>query len=365
MKCLLVALLPVLCSALTGNHVTVSIGGSTYQHGVKVDHPAQIQTPAYSAPAPVHHAPPPAVYHTPTTYHTQAPVYPTAAPVYPKPATYHTTAPVYHTPTAVYHKPATVYHKQATVYPKPATVYHKPVTVYHKPATVYHQPTPQYHTPKQNCSVVDEVIKAKVCTPAFETKCTTVDVTVKAIVDKEQCQDITRTVCTTADEVIENNICVYSYEKQSEKTVATTVAVTYAKECTNQKVTVCQPSQGYSHQSYGQQYCKEDYQKTCYNVPKVTPVEKKVSVVFPSPVKSCSDKPITIPRVSCEDLIENKCITVPDVKDEIKKVEKCEVSLAEPSCQEVSLTLPKQVCTDLVYGHAQELTAHQYHAKVL
>merc|ERR1712106_185660 len=344
MECLLVALLPALCSALTGNRVTVSIGGSTYQHGVKGDHPAQVQTPAYSASAPVHHAPPPAVYHTPTTYHTQAPVYPTAAPVYPKPATYHT--------------PATVYHK-------PATVYHKPATVYHKPATVYHQPAPQYHTPKQNCSVVDEVIKAKVCTPAFETKCKTVDVTVKAIVDKEQCQDITRTVCTTADEVIENNICVYSYEKQSEKTVATTVAVTYAKECTNQKVTVCQPSQGYSHQSYGQQYCKEDYQKTCYNVPKVTPVDKKVSVVFPSPVKSCSDKPITIPRVSCEDLIENKCITVPDVKDEIKKVEKCEVSLAEPSCQEVSLTLPKQVCTDLVYGHAQELTAHQYHAKVL
>ena len=230
---------------------------------------------------------------------------------------------------------------------------------------MYHKPAPQYQATKQNCSVIDEVVKAKVCTPVFESKCTSVDVTVKAIVDKEQCQDITRTVCTTADEVIENNICVYSYEKQSEKTVATTVAVTYAKECTNQKVTVCQPSQGYSHQSYGQQYCKEDYQKTCYNVPKVTPVDKKVSVVFPSPVKSCSDKPITIPRVSCEDLIENKCITVPDVKDEIKKVEKCNVSLAEPSCQEVSLTLPKQVCTDLVYGHAQELTAHQYHAKVL
>merc|ERR1712106_892786 len=285
--------------------------------------------------------------------HTQAPVYPTAAPVYPKPATYHTTAPVYHTPAAVFHEPATVYHK-------PATVYHKPGTVYHKPATVYHQPAPQYHTPKQNCSVVDEVIKAKVCTPAFESKCTSVDVTVRAIVDKEQCQDITHTVCTTADEVIENNICLYSYEQQSEYVVATTVAVTYAKECTSQKVTVCQPSQ-----SYGQQFCKQEVQKTCYNVPKVTPVDKKVLVTFPTPVKSCSDKPITIPRVSCEDLTEHKCITVPDVKDEIKKVEKCKVLLAEPSCQEVSLTLPKQVCTDLVHGNAQELTAHQYHAKVL
>merc|ERR1711874_736102 len=51
---------------------------------------------------------------------------------------------------------------------------------------------------------------------AFETKCSSVDLTVKTIVDKEQCQDITRTVCTVSDEVVENNICVYSYEKQSE-----------------------------------------------------------------------------------------------------------------------------------------------------
>jgi len=209
------------------------------------------------------------------------------------------------------------------------------------------------------------VVKAKICTPAFDTKCSTVDVKVKAIVDKEQCQDITRTVCTSADEVMENKICVYSYEKQSEDTVAKTVKVTYAKECKSQRVTVCQPAQGYSHQSYGHQYCKEEDQQTCYNVPKVTAVDKKVSVVFPSPIKSCSDKPITIPRVSCEDLIEKKCITVPDVQEKTEKVEKCEVSLSEPSCQEVSLTLPKQVCVGLVYGHAEEITAKQYHAKVL
>merc|ERR1711874_116364 len=105
------------------------------------------------------------------------------------------------------------------------------------------------------------------------------DLTVKTIVDKEQCQDITRTVCTVSGEVVENNICVYSYEKQSESTVATTVKVTYAKECSKQYVTVCQPGRGYG--GY------------------------------------------------------------------------------------VSLALPKQVCTELVYGHAKAITAQQYHAKVL
>jgi len=132
-------------------------------------------------------------------------------------------------------------------------------------------------------------------------------------------------------------------------------------------VTVCQPAQGHSYHSYGQpqQYCKEEDQETCYNVPKVTAVDTKVSVTYPSPIKSCSNKPITIPRVTCEDVIEEKCITVPDVKEETEKVEKCEVSLAEPKCQYIDLTLPKQVCVGLVYGHAVELTAKQYHAKVL
>jgi len=315
MKCLLMTILPALCSAQS--HVQVSLGGTTYAHGAKVELPAA------------------------------SPVYSSA----PAPATYHTPAPVYHTPAPVYHTPA--------------PVYHTPAPVYHRPAT-YHA-APVYHTPKQNCSVVDEVAKVKVCTPAFETKCSSVDLTVKTIVDKEQCQDITRTVCTVSDEVVENNICVYSYEKQSESTLATTVKVTYAKECSKQYVTVCQPGRGYGgyQQSYGQQYCKQQPQNTCYNVPKVTKAEKKVSVVFPSPVKSCTNKPISVPRVSCEDLIENKCITVPDVKDEVKSVEKCEVALAEPSCQYVSLTLPKQVCTELVYGHAKAITAQQYHAKVL
>merc|ERR1711874_447214 len=168
MKCLLMTILPALCSAQS--HVQVSLGGTTYAHGAKVELPAA------------------------------SPVYSSA----PAPATYHTPAPV-------------------------------------------------YHTPKQNCSVVDEVAKVKVCTPAFETKCSSVDLTVKTIVDKEQCQDITRTVCTVSDEVVENNICVYSYEKQSESTLATTVKVTYAKECSKQYVTVCQPGRGYGgyQQSYG------------------------------------------------------------------------------------------------------------------
>lgn len=332
MKSLLLAVLP-LCSALTGSHVQFSLGGSSYSHGAKVDHPAP--TPVYTTPAPVY-TKPVAVYHTPApTYQEPAPVYQTQAPVY------HTPAPVYQTQAPVYHKPALVY----------------------QTAPQYHA-APAYHTPKQNCSVVDEVVKAEVCTPALETKCSSVDLAVKVIVDKEQCQDITRTVCSAKDETIENKICVYTYEKESKDTTAKTVEVTYAKECKKQRVNVCQPAQGYNYHSYGQQYCKAEYQETCYNIPKVSPKDTDVSVVFPSPVKTCTDKSITIPRISCENITEEKCITVPETKEETEKVEKCEVTLAAPSCQYVDLTLPKQVCVGLVYGHATPITAQQYHAKV-
>merc|ERR1719435_508091 len=74
-------------------------------------------------------------------------------------ATYQHGAPIGQQPTP------TTYHQPAPVYPTQAHTYHKPTTQYHTAAPVYHT------AKKQNCSVVDEVVKAKVCTPAFETKC--------------------------------------------------------------------------------------------------------------------------------------------------------------------------------------------------
>ena len=39
-----------------------------------------------------------------------------------------------------------------------------------------------YHAPKHNCSVVDVVESAEVCTPAFETVCETIEVPTKEII---------------------------------------------------------------------------------------------------------------------------------------------------------------------------------------
>ena len=171
----------------------------------------------------------------------------------------------------------------------------------------------------------------------------------------EQCYPVTRTVCTESVSVIDNEICTYSYQQKTESTTAKTVEVPYKKVCDTQMVTVCQPTPGYGYHSYGHNYCKEVAQETCYNVPVVTPVEPAVEVAYPEPIKSCVNKPINLIVISCEDLTAEKCITVPEVMDDIEVEEKCITQLAAPACQTVDLTLPKQVCKEINYGYAENV----------
>ena len=164
-------------------------------------------------------------------------------------------------PTQTYHQPA--YHQPA--YHQPA--YHQPA--YHQPA--YHQPAYHgYEHPKHNCSVLDVVEPADVCTPHIDTTCAPVELSRKSVKDVEQCYDVTRTVCTETIDEIDNEICTYSYQQKSEDTTAKTVAVTFEKICDVQMVTVCQPTPGYGYHSYGHNYCKEVAQETCYHFPVVT-----------------------------------------------------------------------------------------------
>merc|ERR1712008_583447 len=233
--------------------------------------------------------------------------------------------------------------------PAPAYGGYAPAPAYggYAPAPQYHQPVAHhavvhhgYEHPKHNCSVLDVVEAAEVCTPALETVCTPIELTRKSIKDVEQCYTVTRTVCTESTEVIDNEVCTYSYQPKTEGTTAKTVEVTFEKMCETQMVTVCQPApQGYGYgHSYGHNYCKEVGQETCYNVPVVTVVEPAVDVIYPEPIKTCVNKPINLPRISCEDLSEEKCIT----------------ALAAPLCQAVELTLPKQVCKEINYGYAED-----------
>merc|ERR1712121_418539 len=205
----------------------------------------------------------------------------------------------------------------------PTQTYHQPA--YHQPAypqPAYHQPSYGYEHPKHNCSVQDVVEAAEVCTPALETVCNPVELSRKSIKDVEQCYTVTRTVCTESIEQIANEVCTYSYQPKTEATTAKTVEVSFEKQCDTQMVTVCQPTPGYGYHSYGHNYCKEVAQETCYNVPVLTVVEPAVDVAYPEPIKTCVNKPIDLIVISCEDLTEEKCITVPEVEDSTVTSEK-------------------------------------------
>jgi hypothetical protein len=322
----LVALVPLVAGLpSTGSYSSFTVHGQTHGYGQGQEHG--------EAPR-VHSAAEPLFYDA-NRPHAAEPTYkPAPAPYHPAPAPYNPEP--YHAEPAPYHPAPAPYH------PKPAYGYEHPKPAY------------GYEHPKHNCSIEDVVEIAEVCTPTFETTCVNVDLAIKRIVDGEYCYDVSRTVCTETTEKIDNEVCSYGYNKKYEETTAKTVEVSFEKKSDTQMVTVCQPSQGHGYQSYGHQYCKEVEQTTSYNVPVVTQIDVDVKVGYPEPIKTCVNKPISLPRITCEVLTENKCVSQPEVEEGSESVEKCTVGLGEPTCQKVELTLPKQVCKELVYGYTQE-----------
>ena len=240
--------------------------------------------------------------------------------------------------------------------------YHAPATPYGHQAPTYGNPSPQYggygyEKPQHNCTVQNVTEIAEVCVPAFETVCTDVEMATKIIVDKEFRYQSTHTVCveTRDPKIILNRVCSYAYQQKTEEITAKSVEVTFEKKEDIQMVTVCQPGRyGYGYGSYGHNYCKEVAQTTTYNCPVLIPIDVAIEVTFPEAIETCMDQRISLPSWSCEDIVENRTMTVPEVEDSWVHVEKCNTKLLPPVCQKVELTLPKQVCVELVNGYAHE-----------
>lgn len=230
---------------------------------------------------------------------------------------------------------------------------------YSQPST-YHEPAPAYNQQTHNCTVLDETVRAQVCLPSFTQECEQVQVTGSDIVDKEKCLSITRTVCSESTEQASVNICRTQYEPKDEEADATSVDVTFNKECSKQMVTVCQPASGYGSSHYGgynkgsYQHCKEVAQETCYNKPSVQPKTVKVTVTVPNPVQDCSPRQVSLPTITCEDITEERCVSLPSVEEAQVTAMQCKAKLGAPQCKPIELVLPKQVCQELLYGYASK-----------
>merc|ERR1711881_835957 len=202
-----------------------------------------------------------------------------------------------------------------------------------------HAPAHGYgYAPEFYCRDTNTSIYAEVCVPAFTDKVTPITLAVKEVVDNDYCFDQVLTVCEETSTVVEREICTYVYEKEDVTAPCTTTQVTFEDKSETMKVTACGAAgYGHGHHGYGQgehQVCREEYQTQAYKVPLVTyPLEVSCSLSYPAPKKVCVTKSIEITEVVCEDQTEN--------------------IIGEPSCEQITLSLPNQSCSKAHHAPVQ------------
>merc|ERR1711942_283397 len=209
------------------------------------------------------------------------------------------------------------------------------------------------YQPEFYCRDTNTSIYAEVCVPAFGEEIKPVTLAVKEVVDNDYCFDRVLTVCEETSTTVDREICTYVYEREDVEAPCTTTQVTYEEKSETMKVTTCSPTEpgygggygGYGH-PYANQHCREEYQTQAYKVPLVTaPLQVTCSLAYPAPKQVCVTKAIEITEVKCEDKIENKCFNVAKFADAENTVDQKEVVIGEPSCEQITLTLPTQACT--------------------
>jgi len=217
-------------------------------------------------------------------------------------------------------------------------------------------PPLSYAQPSHHCKTKDSLVRVEVCTPGLEKKCNFVQVEGVQVREEKSCVQVARTVCTQDKETMTVRLCTVEYSSSTIETEATLVEINYSEECRSQMVTVCHPVA--SHPEYGHheglQKCEEIKQETCYNMPQVVPVQRKVEVRVPKPEVVCEQRQVTVPTVSCTQVLEDRCISLPVVEPSIEEVEQCSVVIGKPNCSQIELRLPLQVCQEQLYVEAQK-----------
>ena len=75
----------------------------------------------------------------------------------------------------------------------------------------------------------------------------------------------------------------------------------------------------------------------------------QVSIMLPYPLEKCVTYPILLPRISCTQVEDKKCMAVPRVREGLLlTVNKCSINFGDPECSETILTLPRQGCPSKV-----------------
>jgi len=197
-----------------------------------------------------------------------------------------------------------------------------------------------------NQCVVDNLQKyGDVCIPTLHTDCEkeTTRNGIQIETD-EECYKVVRTICKEDSEVVNNEVCATYYEQRRVDAEIKTVTAKFEKVCKDEAICVAPPpAAAYGYQ--GPAECAKEYRHVCYKEPILIPLTKKVSIMLPYPLEKCVTYPILLPRISCTQVEDKKCMAVPRVrKGLLLTVNKCSVNFGDPECSETVLTLPRQGC---------------------
>merc|ERR1719312_550941 len=236
--------------------------------------------------------------------------------------------------------------------PAPAAVHPAPGAPH--PNAQYSPPKPEPVLTQAKCRIEEVQLTAKVCTPTVEKACQALKLKTKSLTTKDECLKIVRTVCTEEEEEVDNEVCFYEYNMEEMDAEAKTVEASYDVRCESTSQEYCPRQQGYGHG-----YCKHHSTKVCYNEPSLSSTRKPVKVGYPVANKVCENKPVTIPKVNCEDVTEERCIPLPFTQEETLDLEKCRAEIGREECEETVLTLPKQICEEIKESYQP---APAYHA---
>merc|ERR1712200_101127 len=73
-----------------------------------------------------------------------------------------------------------------------------------------------------------------------------------------------------------------------------------------------------------------------------------ITLDTPVPEKMCENRPVMLPRVKCEEVVEKRCFQLPSADLDSTTLEKCSTQLGSPKCRQVPVKLPRQVCSRVI-----------------
>ena len=66
-------------------------------------------------------------------------------------------------------------------------------------------------------------------------------------------------------------------------------------------------------------------------------------VSLPELRETCINKTFSLPSIACQHIVEERCVTVPQVKEVKEEVQVCRTEVGE-ECREAELELPRLAC---------------------